>query len=576
MAQRNYSVASGSITHQKGAVLIFLAFVLGLGAAAYMLKSVNAANLRAAQDEKTYRALGVAKQALIAWAVSHPNVPGMMPYPDRNVDGNYDGTSDCYASNVNFNSYFVLGQLPLFKIDPNCTNQKITASSGLADDFRDGTGERLWYEASRNLLHDYYKPDPAHPDGTAPVINSNIIQTPLYPWLEVRDRNGNILSNRVAAVIIAPEAPVGSQNRSSGIANASQYLDKIVMADGTIYSNYGYPDPPAKPVQTFIIGEDIRLVARGDPAYKNQAIEPYYFNDKLVYITIDELMTVLEKRAGQEASARLSSYYSASSTIPTNRFYPYAATIGDTNNACADNTLHGFFPIEPTAAICISNQDCRLNFPITHVKFTLAAANYYGSETGSCDRSTNTCACTGAGTCARLSSPSSIFSCTVDGHCTSSGTNAGGSFTFTYTPKVPDVTVRDSACSGGNGNVICTGAGSFSSVYSSCLHPKPGLATLPQWFTDNDWQKLMYYQLSDDCHYATPGCVIGRLTIGTKTNQHALVISAGQKLGTQSRPSSLVMDYLDGVENTNGDDMFDAVGSRKSNIYNDQIFIVAP
>ena len=36
--------------------------------------------------------LGEAKAALIAWAVSHPNYPGQMPFPDRNDDpSGYDG-----------------------------------------------------------------------------------------------------------------------------------------------------------------------------------------------------------------------------------------------------------------------------------------------------------------------------------------------------------------------------------------------------------------------------------------------------------------------------------------------------
>ena len=51
---------------QRGVVLIFIAFIIGLAATALMLKSFNASSLKAAQDEKTYKALGEAKQALIA------------------------------------------------------------------------------------------------------------------------------------------------------------------------------------------------------------------------------------------------------------------------------------------------------------------------------------------------------------------------------------------------------------------------------------------------------------------------------------------------------------------------------
>lgn len=574
--QYNYSSQANSRLRQGGAVLILMAFILGLGAAAYLLKAYNADAAKAKQDEKTYQALGAAKQALLAWAVSHPNTPGLMPYPDRNGDGNYDDTSDCYASNVNFAPSFTIGRLPLFKSDPNCVNAKNTVNTGLAGDFRDGTGERLWYEVSKNLLHDY-KDNGGNPNGTSPIINPSIVTTPSNPWFVVRDRNGAVISNRVAAVIIAPGAPSGTQDRSSGIANANQYLDKIVMVGGTPYQNYGYQDFPAViPIQEFIIGDDFRMVAKNDPTYRNQTIEPYYYNDKLVYITIDDLMYALEKRVGQEAASQLAKYYLVSSTIPASRFYPYAAPLGGINNVCSENNLSGFLPIQPSSASCTSSQACTLSFPMTQVKFTLVATEIYGSRTGACSRSGNACTCTGAGSCTKATPPSRTFTCTADGSCISSGTSPSGSFTFMYTPKIPDVTVAAGACSGSNGNVVCTDVGDFSSPASNCSHPKPGLADLPKWFTDNLWQNYMYYQVSDDCIYSNAGCAIGKLTVGVKNNNHALVVSAGTSLGAQSRPSNLIADYLDSQENTNGDNVFDAIGTRKSNTYNDQMFIVAP
>lgn len=560
---------------QSGVVMVLMMFLIGLAVSAYLIKSLNAASSQVRQDVKTMQTLAEAKATLIAWAVSHPDAPGLMPYPDRNGDGNYDGRSDCYASNVNFAYDFTIGRLPLFANDPNCTNAKNTVISGLTDDFRDGTGERLWVEVSRNLLHDYRNYG-GNPNGTLPIINPGIINTPTYPWFTVRDRNGAVISDRVAVVIIAPGEPIGAQNRSGGAPNPNNFLDMIVMASGTPYKNYTYPIDDTN-VQNFIMGDDFRRVAKNDPTYKDQSIEPYLFNDKLVFITIDELMVALERRAAQEASSQLRNYYLASNMSPANRFYPYAATLGDANSVCSVNMLSGFLPIQPSLASCTSSLACTLSFPMTQIKFALTATENYGSSTGACSRSANTCTCTGAGSCFRASAPSRTFTCTAEGSCTTAGTNPVGSFTFIYIPKAPDVTVSSGACSGSNGSVICTGIGNFSSPLSTCTHPNPGLMTLPQWFTYNHWQDFMYYAISDDCNYAMPGCNTGNLTIGTKPNNYAIVVSAGQKLPTQSRPSNLITDYLDNPNpSPYGSTVFDAIGTLRTSTYNDQMFIVAP
>ena len=560
---------------QKGAALIFIAFILGLGAAVYVLKTYNSDAAKARQDEKTYQALKEAKVALIAWAVNHPNTPGLMPYPDRNGDLNYDDTSDCYASNINFSPTFTIGRLPLFKSDSNCVNAKNTVTSGLVGDFRDGSGERLWYEVSQNLLHDYK--NNGDPAGMAPVINPSIINTPTYGWFVVVDRSGKVLSDRVVAVIIAPGGPVGSQDRSSGIADANQYLDKVVMASGKTYKNYTYYDsaiPMLK--QEFIVGDDLRLVSKDDPTYKNQTVEPYYFNDKLIYITIDELMDALERRAAQEAKAQLRNHRLV------NGAYPYAAVLGDANNACSEVNLKGFLPVNPASANCTTATDCIVNLPMTNVTFTLTATKSYGSTTGACYRKDGppvSCTCSGAGSCKRATAPTRAFICDASGACSSTGGSPDGSFTFTYAPKTPDNTAVNAACSGAGGSVTCNGIGDFVSHTSNCIQPNPELITLPRWFTDNLWQDYFYYELSP----------ASSLQAGAKAGLGALLVGVGNAIASapyaskgspQSRPptnaSPNLNDYLDSSVNTDGDSVFDATSKQKSNNYNDQTYIVAP
>lgn len=565
---------------QRGAALIFIAFILGLAVAAYTIKAFNTASMQSEQDEKTTQVLGEAKAALIAWAVSHPNVPGMMPYPDRNNDGNYDDTSDCYATNVSFASYFVLGRLPLFKSDPNCVNAAVTVTSGVSGDFRDGVGERLWYEVSRNLLYDYQS------SGTAPIINPGIANNPTYAWMTVRDRNGVLLSNRVAAVILSPGLPIGAQDRSGGIANANQYLDKVVMADGTPYQNYGYPDPATNPIQEFIIGDDFRTVAKNDPTYKNQLIEPYYFNDKLVFITIDELMAAVEKRTAMEARAALNQYKT------TNGYFPYAAALGSVTNAnqCVSKNLQGLLPTNsPQSYSCsctytsAANRNCKCSFSaVSTTLFTRSSSGTYGSAgaaapTGACvvQNSDKTCKCNGVGTCKSTTGLTVQFSCDACGYCKST---VAGDFSFESNGTFASAPINCAL----SGNVVTCNVASAATMYQFTLNAcvEPALSTLlPGWFTANQWQDYIYYAVQRG---TSP-----TLTAGTRSGITALTITTGRPINTspfaakgsaQVRPSCDLTDHMDTIPNATGyiTNYYESVDKQRSQTYNDQVFVVSP
>jgi hypothetical protein len=534
-----------------------MAFILGLGSVAYLLKTLNASNLQAEQDKKTYQALNEAKQALISWAVSHPNTPGLMPYPDRNADGNYDDTSDCYASNVNFAPHFTLGRLPLFKNDPNCVNAKNTVSAGLADDFRDGTGERLWYEVSRNLLHDYK--NNGDPAGTSPIINPSIVNAPGNPWFVVRDRNGAVISNRVAAVIMAPGSPSATQDRSGGIADANQYLDKIVMADGTQYKNYGYQASGITPVQEFIIGDDFRVVAKNDPAYKNQAIEPYYYNDKLVYITIDELMYALEKRVLMEAKTALNTYYA------TNSYYPFAAGLGSATNQnqCTQGNLRGLLPVMPpsphTCTCTAAIRTCLCNFGVVStISFTRSAGTFVAdgaatnAPTGACSvqlASTNTCTCNGAGSCKKASGATQ-FSCDACGNCTAT---VAGVSNFETTGVFSSST---GGCANTPGSASCSTIADGTFTLGACnvnetIKSLPAVGgVLPVWFLANQWEKYIVYAVSNDC-ISTGTCLATasppKITVGLNQNINAIVAASV----VNPNNSCSIANYLSSTENTN-------------------------
>ena len=572
---------------QKGAVLIFLAFVLGLGAAAYMLKTFNVASVQANQDQKTYKALNEAKQALIAWAVTHRYSPGQMPWPDRNGDGNYDGSSDC--STVAFQYSVLLGQLPSLPatspcLDPNTGSTAyagLSTYAGLGQEFRDAQGNRLWYAVSRNLVRSYA---PAND----PVINPGIINAPIYQWLQVLDRNGNLISNRVAAVILAPGDALDGQNRS-GAADASQFLDSF-QTGAAIYNNRGY----AIDDEDFIMGDDSRNVSANDPTF----VQPYSFNDKLVYITIDELMAALEKRVGEQARSSLKTYQD------TNGYYPYATQLGTTvnfsgeqNQAGTDGLTSGFLPANyqscsytisgPTNASlsCVQPIFDAASSSITEIRFYLPSGTFTSSSSWCTRQSSNTrCYCTGVGSC---TSATITFSCNLS-NCSAVGTGAGGDFrirggklTFRSDGCVHTAFPAKDAlgcslstnsritCSSTDGTVASNGDVRFDNL-------------LPAWFNQNQWGGYVYYHTIPH----PPPPIAATMVVGSR-NAETVVVTVGRPINAvpfalskgnvQVRPScNTLNNYLDSVENANGDTVYDATSTQRNASYNDQTFVVAP
>ena len=589
-ASKNYK----SISKQKGIALLLFVFALILVVLAYSVKALNSNELKARQNEKTMSALGDAKLALIAWAVNNLNRPGLMPYPDRNGDGNYDGNSDCYTTTTLTGNYDkLLGKLPWRAADDaNCT----TLISGIGREFKDSTGEPLWYAVSRNIVYDYKT-------SVYPVINPSIIDNNLYPWLEVYDKNGQLISNKVAAIIIAPGAPLDNQDRSSGIADATNYLDTFnLQVGGGAKSNRTY----AVPDEDFYIGENSGSVRSDNTTYQ----QPYYFNDKLIYITIDELMAEVEKRAAGEVRAVLQKYYK------NNNFYPYAAALGSTTNPnqCVQGNLQGLLPINtPSDYTCSctggAQKNCACSFAaVSSISFIRTSGSYAtsgsGAPTGACSvPASDTCQCQGQGTCSQTTNKgvSSVeFSCDACGSCTST---VNGSYSFTTTGVLHPTPGVSNCSQGSPDNITCSLVPNPSFYLDACSDPKiptlPGIYGLPTWFAANSWQNYIYYAVSNNCtspNKLSTSCTTAspQLKVGLRTGIRSLLISSGKpiiaspfalsKAAAQiARPSCDVKDYLDSSQNTNAtlvngsaDMVYDAINTARGLSYNDQMFTVAP
>ncbi len=572
-------------TKQKGAVLILMAFIIGLGVLAYMLHAFDPARLRLEQDKKTYQSLNAAKEALIAWAVSHEYSPGQMPWPDRHLDvGIYDGSSDCVATAFQYS--YLLGQLPSMPdtspcLDPNTglnVYEGLSTYPGLGQDFRDAQGNRLWYAVSRNLVRD-------HQTSTNPIINPNIINAPAYQWLQVLDRNGNLISNRVAAVIIAPGDALDGQSRA-GAADASQFLDGFQIG-AAVFNNRGY----ATDDEDFIMGDDSRNVSAIDPTF----VQPYNFNDKLVYITIDELMAAIEKRVGEQVRTSLKTYQD------TNGYYPYASQLGTSLNFVGEGSLlNGFLPLFPSCSyIFTSATNTSLNCTqaifdanftgITTIRFYLPSGTFT-SSTGSCTmQSSNTrCYCTGAGSCSR---GSLTFSCNATS-CSALGIGATGDFRIrggklTFSSGGCSITTPlaklANGCPNTGNRMTCNSTNGTVTSYSNS--DVDFGAMLPEWFKTNQWQSYVYYEMTRPANQIiTVGSRLTEsavVTVGRPINSAPFALStvsipfpAGQ---AQIRPSCNVLNnYLDSSENADADTVYDATWTQRNASYNDQNFVVDP
>ena len=116
--------------------------------------------------------------------------------------------------------------------------------------------------------------------------------------------------------------------------------------------------------------------------------------------------------------------------------------------------------------------------------------------------------------------------------------------------------------------------------FSSCGNIAFG-ALLPSWFEANLWQSYIYYQMTQPASLT--------ITVGNKATE-ATVITVGRPIDAapfalsktpvpagQVRPScNTLNNYLDSVENSNGDAVYDATSTQHNAIYNDQTFVVIP
>ena len=316
----------GTRRGQGGAVLLAtLALTIVAGAGLLLARLDGGATVRAREATATARALAEAKRALIGWSVGaglapsgEAHAPGVLPFPDRNTDAyGYDGEADCVTSGLS--DRHLIGRLARAGEASPCPDR------ALGVELRDGSGEPLWYAVSRNLVN--------HRGGgaTDPPINPGLLdRPPAYPWLRLIDASGSVVTAsdgeplEIAAVVIAPGPPLPGQTRAGLAPGPAHFMDSVTV-NGVTWDNADsdgcrdavtgastHADCPGRVGEEFILYPDSR----------DTATEADSFNDRIAWITAEELLRAAEARALGEMAVVLERYRSRHGAYPW--LAPYA------------------------------------------------------------------------------------------------------------------------------------------------------------------------------------------------------------------------------------------------------------
>lgn len=186
------------------ALLFFLFLILGVGAT-LVLSATSASRQQLDQEAKSQIALRQAKEAIIAWSVTHRTTPGRLPCPeDTSLIGSANEGSALSSCS---NAAIQIGRLPWRTLGLN--------NSG------DATGEVLWYILSPGFR-------------SVPPIGS--------VGISIGQLQLDGAANSAAALIIAPGAPLSGQTRTLPSAGSppsrTDYLD-MGNASGSAFISAG-------------------------------------------------------------------------------------------------------------------------------------------------------------------------------------------------------------------------------------------------------------------------------------------------------------------------------------------------
>ena len=339
--------------HQHGVALLLMLLVVLMIGGTFGLQALNLAAAKGGiENSAATKILAQSKEALLAWAAmpdttSTANLgyrgarPGALPYPDiygKDTSSSpirYDGMQDrgCLPSNWTGTQSLVipggapanircLGKIPWRLLGIELQGLNFTTTFNRTTD---GAGIVPWYAVSANLVdHNSGAECPGRLDASIATASAtgcglatDAIPTRPFPWLQVRDQFGVILSNRVAAVLIMPGQPTARQtgtltqnNRRFNTARPDQFLDTV---RNSLCTPTGYCDNARVSASQM---EFIQCVTASTTLNDSRFTQPYTCNDRLIYITVDELMQAASDRAAREAITCLNAYGKTNGKAP--------------------------------------------------------------------------------------------------------------------------------------------------------------------------------------------------------------------------------------------------------------------
>ncbi len=262
-------IAPSIQNQQHGAVFLVMLVILIVGAATFLVSSLNRSAMQIQRDIATTNALAQAKEVLIGYAVTYGDTNankayGYLPCPDQGQSVIYDGeagnSSTCNSKNVSY-----LGKLPWKTL-------------GLSPP-KDGSAECLWYAVSGTYKN----------TGPTDLMNwDNNGQFQVLAPDGVSLLAGSATDNQAVAVIFAPNFPFGSQTHTTAPATPScggNYTASNYLDNDTVHGiNNATVSPTANAVTQFISGP-IKDASGGTIT-----------NDRLIIISRDDIFNAIKKR----------------------------------------------------------------------------------------------------------------------------------------------------------------------------------------------------------------------------------------------------------------------------------------
>jgi hypothetical protein len=558
---------------QSGAALLILLALFATAAIYMLVSSLNRGSvaLSLARSEKDRAVMQQAKAALIAWAAAQALTaahPGGLPCPDRNNDGNAEGS--CGSTNR-------LGRLPYKTL-------------GIGE-LRDSSGELLWYGLSSNFRN----------TGT---VNS--------------DRQGTITvsgltpATNAVAVVLAPGTRLGTQDRSPG---------------GTACNSDTQPCNNAINYLEGINGDNLDTATYVAAAENlTDTVVANLFNDQLLVITQQDLMSIVEpviaarierdivRKYIYDSDPSLTDSAKQWSDDTNNRNksryfdawggFPFAAPFTDPSDSDftgSPATYEGLLPVEPlpytwssgsAAEIPGGTGTAVLAFPCATANSATELRCTFSIQLAGAPRIRMSGTVNDIGRsfaqlpqlsdvgCSKLF----IGPCTPSSRSLSGSLDSAGAGIVTLEANLPDSLV----------GILVRITFKAPPQSSPLTDPDDGIAG---WFTDNRWHRDTYYAVSpgyapaggSSCNATSPKCLsVNNLVppnTNPTTNTRAIIILAGRSLNGTSRTSSSVSNYLEGLNAITAQNMVTGNYSFESGLgkvtstgaaINDRVIVVAP